>query len=113
MNHYYYFPMDLDTYLSRLGLTEWARERPPPTVATLKTLHRAHISCVPFENIDLHRVRKKSISLNPVSIYEKLVVQRRGAENAPTATFLMCFVLFAAVSCACVPRHADLLLSII
>ncbi|MFF6777109.1 arylamine N-acetyltransferase [Streptomyces sp. NPDC012637] len=41
-------PIDLDAYLARIG---WSGER-RPTPAVLKSVHRAHITGIPFENLD-------------------------------------------------------------
>src|SRR4051794_12434410 len=58
---------DLDAYLDRLGL----RGRPG-----LAELHRAHLTAVPFENLDPHR--GVPVSLQLADLQRKLVRGRRG-----------------------------------
>lgn len=64
--------LDLDAYLSRLG---YAGDL-APTAQTLRTLHRAHLSAIPFENLDI--VLGRSIQLDIDSLQDKLVRSRRG-----------------------------------
>lgn len=62
----------LAAYLARIntsGPTE-------PTLETLRTLHRAHLMAVPFENLDIHL--KRPIVLDAGRMFEKIVGQRRG-----------------------------------
>lgn len=47
-----------------------------PSAETLRTLHRAHVLTVPFENLDIHLGR--SISLEPSDLFRKIVLARRG-----------------------------------
>jgi N-hydroxyarylamine O-acetyltransferase len=58
---------DLDAYLERIGL------RGRPGVADI---HRAHVSAIPFENLDPYR--GMAVSLDLVDLQRKLVAQRRG-----------------------------------
>ncbi|HTQ68000.1 MAG TPA: arylamine N-acetyltransferase [Solirubrobacteraceae bacterium] len=58
---------DLDAYLSRLGLGE----RP-----SLAELHRAHVSSIPFENLQSHG--GEPVSLAGEDLERKLVAARRG-----------------------------------
>jgi N-hydroxyarylamine O-acetyltransferase len=77
--------IDPDRYFERVGLTG-AR---PPTLATLRALHVAHVSSIPFEDIDV--LLGRPISLDLADIEAKLVGRRRGG---------YCFeqnILFAAV----------------
>lgn len=60
---------DLPAYLSRLGLAPDAR----PTPAEI---HRAHVSAIPFENLDPHR--GVPVSLEPAALQDKLVGRGRG-----------------------------------
>ncbi|MDQ8203583.1 arylamine N-acetyltransferase [Pelagicoccus sp. SDUM812003] len=64
--------IDLDAYLRRIGLCE----RPEPSLAFLKRLHRLHESTIPFENLDVLLGREISIELP--AIQRKLVEQGRG-----------------------------------
>ncbi len=64
--------LDLDAYLSRI---EYSGSR-NATVATLKQLHRAHATHIPFENLDI--LLGKSIRLDLESLQTKLVRNRRG-----------------------------------
>ena len=58
---------DLDAYLGRVGL----RRRPG-----LAELHRAHVTAIPFENLDPRR--GVPVSLEPDDLQRKLVADRRG-----------------------------------
>lgn len=58
---------DLDAYLERIGL----RARPG-----IAELHRAHVTSIPFENLDPRR--GKPVSLNLEDLQRKLVTERRG-----------------------------------
>ena len=59
--------LDLDAYLARIG----ARGRPG-----LAELHRAHVTSIPFENLDPRR--GIPVSLDPEDLERKLVHERRG-----------------------------------
>ena len=59
--------LDLDAYLARVGLDG----RP-----TLAELHRAHVSSIPFENLDPHRGVR--VSLAGEDLERKLVREQRG-----------------------------------
>ena len=59
--------LDLDAYLERIGLTG----RP-----SLAQLHRAHLTSIPFENLDPHQ--GLPVSLEPGDLERKLVTERRG-----------------------------------
>ncbi|MEU5692724.1 arylamine N-acetyltransferase [Actinosynnema sp. NPDC020468] len=63
--------LDLDAYLSRVGVT--------PTddrTATLRELHRAHLTAIPFENADV--LAGTPIALDVPALQDKLVTRRRG-----------------------------------
>ncbi|MGH2883951.1 MAG: arylamine N-acetyltransferase, partial [Solirubrobacteraceae bacterium] len=59
--------LDLEAYLARIGLTG----RP-----VLAELHRAHVTSIPFENLDPRR--GIPVSLAPEDLERKLVRERRG-----------------------------------
>jgi N-hydroxyarylamine O-acetyltransferase len=59
--------LDLDAYLERIGLYG----RP-----TVHEIHRAHVSAIPFENLDPHR--GVPVSLDQDALERKLVAERRG-----------------------------------
>jgi N-hydroxyarylamine O-acetyltransferase len=61
-----------DAYLDRIGITG------PITVdaESLRRLQYAHLMRVPFENLDTHLGRP--IRLDPASLFEKIVIRRRG-----------------------------------
>ena len=63
---------ELDTYLARVG---WTGRR-VPTLDTLNVLTRAHMSAIPFENLDVLLGRGVRVDLD--SIFAKLVRARRG-----------------------------------
>lgn len=64
--------MDIDSYLERIGF------RGPAEASTeaLSELHCAHMSSVPFENLDIHL--GKPIELDFERLYEKVVGRNRG-----------------------------------
>jgi N-hydroxyarylamine O-acetyltransferase len=64
--------IDLDAYLNRIGYTG-PRD---VNLETLRGVHRAHLTTVPFENVDV--VLKRPIRLDPASLYRKIVTNRRG-----------------------------------
>lgn len=64
--------IDVFAYLNRINY----HGSTAPTVDTLRALHRAHLLAVPFENLDIHR--NKPIVLNEATLFEKIVVNRRG-----------------------------------
>lgn len=64
--------MNLDRYLKRIGLDH----RPPATLEGLKTVHRAHLLAIPYENIDVQLGRPVTTAIEP--IYEKIVERARG-----------------------------------
>jgi N-hydroxyarylamine O-acetyltransferase len=59
--------LDLDAYLERVGLTGHP---------DLAQLHRAHVTAIPFENLDPRR--GVPVSLAPEDLEAKLVARRRG-----------------------------------
>src|SRR5262249_40406662 len=63
---------DLDAYLKRIG---WSRET-PPALETLSGLLRAHMSSIPFENLDVLLGRPVRLDLD--SLQQKLLHARRG-----------------------------------
>lgn len=66
------FSPDLDAYFARIGYTG-SRE---PDLVTLRALVRAHISTIPFENLDV--LLGRAIDLDPAAVEAKLVYSRRG-----------------------------------
>jgi len=64
--------MDLDTYLTRIGLSHPL----PPTLESLKALHRAHLRAIPYENLDVQLGRPVTIERGPT--LEKILGRGRG-----------------------------------
>jgi N-hydroxyarylamine O-acetyltransferase len=64
--------LDIDAYLSRIRY----RGDREPTLATLRALHLAHATQIPFENLDILLGRPIRIDLD--NLQEKLVFGRRG-----------------------------------
>ena len=64
--------IDLDAYLARI---DYGGPR-PPSLATLTALHEAHVTAVPFENLDI--LLGRTISLGLAALQAKLVAGRRG-----------------------------------
>jgi len=65
-------PIDLDAYLSRIGLGV----RPAADTAGLASVQCAHRLSIPFENFDV--LLGRGISLDPAHVFDKLVHRRRG-----------------------------------
>jgi N-hydroxyarylamine O-acetyltransferase len=61
--------LDFDGYLRRIGLD-------PADQPTWQTVHRAHATTIPFENLDSHR--GIPVSLDQADLEHKLVASRRG-----------------------------------
>ncbi|XP_030625194.1 arylamine N-acetyltransferase 2-like [Chanos chanos] len=64
--------MDVQKYLRRIGCADPC----PPTLDTLRYIHRNHLLNVPFENLTIHS--GGWVNLELPSLYEKIVLQRRG-----------------------------------
>ena|SRR5437773_2329594 len=78
--------VDVDAYLGRIG---WTGAATRPTFRTLAGLVRAHMSNIPFENLDVLLGRR--VGLDIEGLQQKLVHARRGGYCFEQAT------LFAAV----------------
>lgn len=65
--------LDLAAYLARIGVM---REVLVTDLASLARLHRAHVSSIPFENIDVQAGRP--VFLDIARLQDKLVTRRRG-----------------------------------
>ncbi|KOX24147.1 arylamine N-acetyltransferase [Nocardiopsis sp. NRRL B-16309] len=65
--------LDLDAYLARVGLRGADL---PPTLDTLRTVHRAHLAHIPFENLQL--VLDRPVPLDVPALTDKMVRHRRG-----------------------------------
>jgi N-hydroxyarylamine O-acetyltransferase len=66
--------LELGAYLERIG---FAGARPPVAdAATLRALHRGHVTAIPFENLD--PLRGVPASLEVSDLQRKLVRERRG-----------------------------------
>jgi len=61
--------LDFDAYLNRIGLA--AADSP-----TWQAIHRAHVTSIPFENLDSHR--GIPVSLDQQDLERKMVADRRG-----------------------------------
>lgn len=64
--------LDLEAYLARIRYAGSL----DPTLETLRGLHRAHVSTIPFENLDI--LLGRPIRLDLDHLQRKLVVDRRG-----------------------------------
>ena len=64
--------MNLDAYLARIGLSH----RPPATLGGLTAIHRAHLTAISYENIDVQLGR--TVTIERPAIYDKIVGRRRG-----------------------------------
>ena len=66
--------MDIKKYLNRIGISEC--DEMNVNLDLLKKLQTAHITSVPYENLDI--IYGKAISLNEEDIYDKIVTRHRG-----------------------------------
>ncbi len=64
--------MHLDAYFARIGYTGARR----PDLATLFAVHRAHLTAISYENLDIHLGRV--VSMDPVQVFDKIVRRGRG-----------------------------------
>ncbi|KAM9827530.1 arylamine N-acetyltransferase, pineal gland isozyme NAT-3-like [Neosynchiropus ocellatus] len=65
-------PMDVGKYLSRIGYVGPVE----PTLEVLRSVHKQHLSSVPFENLTIHCGGR--VQLEPSLLFEKIVNRRRG-----------------------------------
>src|SRR5258707_7305951 len=63
--------MDLKAYFDRIEFRGEAR----PDLATLRTLHRAHLRAIPYENLDVQLGR--TVTTDPEAAFDKIVTRRR------------------------------------
>lgn len=66
------FQPDLDAYFARIGYVGQRN----PTLEVLNGIVAAHTQSIPFENLDV--LLRRSISLEPAAIFQKLVLDHRG-----------------------------------
>ncbi|GAA2151323.1 arylamine N-acetyltransferase family protein [Actinomadura napierensis] len=64
--------LDLPAYLKRIGYDG----DPRPDAATLRALHRAHVTAIPFENLEI--ILGRPITLDLATVQGKLVDRPRG-----------------------------------
>lgn len=64
--------MDVQEYLARIGYRGEMR----PTLDVLASLQEAHLTAVPFENLDIHLGNKIVLDLN--LLFTKIVLRKRG-----------------------------------
>lgn len=64
--------MDTAAYLRRIGVDGDLT----PSLHVLRRLHAAHLTSVPFENLDIHLGRP--IALGDADLFDKIVTRRRG-----------------------------------
>ncbi|GAA0259032.1 arylamine N-acetyltransferase [Actinomadura nitritigenes] len=64
--------LDLPAYLKRIGFDD----DPRPDAATLRALHRAHVTAIPFENLEI--MLGRPIGLDLATVQGKLVDRPRG-----------------------------------
>jgi N-hydroxyarylamine O-acetyltransferase len=76
----------LEQYLARIEY----RQELKPTLITLESLHLAHVTHIPFENLDV--LLRRPIKLDPQSLWAKLITGGRGGycfeQNAVFAAVL-------------------------
>lgn len=65
--------MDLQEYFGRIGFLGVYEK---PDLATLRTVHKQHVTSIPFENLSIHCGERITMDLQ--TIYEKIVKKHRG-----------------------------------
>lgn len=68
--------VDLDRYAERVGLREGLKRGTAAGDELLSSVHFAHATSIPFENLDIHL--GLPIRIEPERVFDKLVTQRRG-----------------------------------
>lgn len=69
--------LDLGAYLERIGAeASGPRGAIAPTLETLRALSAAHVSAIPFENVDV--LLDRPIQLEPEALFDKLICRKRG-----------------------------------
>lgn len=68
---------EIRAFLERVGYLVRDEGVPAPGGELLHALHWAHLRAVPFENLDIVRLRRP-ILLDPAALYGKIVEERRG-----------------------------------
>ena len=69
--------MDVEAYLERIRYRQASNPSTQrPTIDLLRSLHRAHLFTVPFENLDIHIGR--TITCDEPRILHKIINERRG-----------------------------------
>lgn len=63
--------LDLDGYLDRIG-----HPRVPPSAGALRSLHKAHVRAIPFENVDVLLGTHRGLQLDVIA--DKLIARHRG-----------------------------------
>lgn len=64
--------MDIKAYLARIGINHI----PEANLKNLRLIQSRHLMTVPFENLNIHMYNK--LSADPIELFEKIVLQRRG-----------------------------------
>ncbi|MEV1025391.1 arylamine N-acetyltransferase [Streptomyces sp. NPDC050264] len=64
--------LNIDAYLARIGF----KEEPKQDAETLRSLHRAHVKAIPFENLEI--MLGRPVLLDLPSLQDKMVHKRRG-----------------------------------
>ena len=64
---------NISAYLNRI---KYKKNIDTVSLETLKSLTESHVFNVPFENLDIYY--KKKVSLNEFSLFEKIIINRRG-----------------------------------
>jgi N-hydroxyarylamine O-acetyltransferase len=64
--------MDIAAYLDRIGVSGAVR----PDLQGLRTLHRAHLTSIPYENLDVQL--RRPVTTEIAQIYHKIVGRHRG-----------------------------------
>ncbi|MEU2563972.1 arylamine N-acetyltransferase [Streptomyces longispororuber] len=64
--------LDTEAYLARIGYDGEVK----PDLATLRALHRAHVTAIPFENLEI--MLGRPVLLDVAALQDKMVRRRRG-----------------------------------
>lgn len=75
-----YTEEQIDLYLDAIRIPEiyHRKNRPSRDINFLTALHAYQISTFPYENLSLHYSQKHEVTLDPQTLYQKIVADKRG-----------------------------------
>jgi arylamine N-acetyltransferase len=77
-------PEQVEAYLDRIALPQGVRDslreggNGSGALKAVTTLQQYHMAAIPYENLDLHYSSHHSVTLEPKSMYESIVIRKKG-----------------------------------